>query len=151
MNFSKMKQINPATNFGRGISRKEVLESYTWEWQDDKRKWIPYDQKTSQILEDAYFSSKDLETVELSHGMFERGPYLLDFRTLKQFRITSPFKRNVRRIPLVEKKCDGLIPIEGIRKDLIQCLLTSYFFKTQLRFNSLEMKLSTFGKKRIFC
>jgi len=61
-----------------------------------KKKWEPYDDETSKILEEGYTSGKSKITLE--HGFYkDNGPYVIDFNEMKQMNKQTGFVREVRR------------------------------------------------------
>lgn len=72
------------------------LSRCQWEWKDDY-KWVTYDERTSGIIEDAH--QGNLGSVTLTHGYFANfaGGYVIDFGTMTQTKVSTGYKRTVRR------------------------------------------------------
>eukprot|EP01127_Copromyxa_protea_P017969 TRINITY_DN555_c0_g1_i3.p1 TRINITY_DN555_c0_g1~~TRINITY_DN555_c0_g1_i3.p1 ORF type:complete len:816 (-),score=109.26 TRINITY_DN555_c0_g1_i3:1114-3561(-) len=58
-------------------SESEHKKDYTWEYNDLKGGWLPYDQKTQSILEDAWNAGND--KITLTHGFFGPDGYIISF------------------------------------------------------------------------
>eukprot|EP01125_Pyxidicula_operculata_P004533 TRINITY_DN1711_c0_g1_i3.p1 TRINITY_DN1711_c0_g1~~TRINITY_DN1711_c0_g1_i3.p1 ORF type:complete len:713 (-),score=177.87 TRINITY_DN1711_c0_g1_i3:71-2209(-) len=102
INLNTLTQTNNKTRKQRKIRRVSgvvVASSSTtakWEWKDDS-KWVEYDATTSDILERAFMSKQT--KIRLSHGFFgAQGGYDIDLTKNEQTKISTKFKRSIRRI-----------------------------------------------------
>eukprot|EP01130_Rhizamoeba_saxonica_P011219 TRINITY_DN464_c0_g1_i1.p1 TRINITY_DN464_c0_g1~~TRINITY_DN464_c0_g1_i1.p1 ORF type:complete len:157 (-),score=26.23 TRINITY_DN464_c0_g1_i1:138-608(-) len=66
-----------------------------WEWFNDST-WEPYDDYTSQLIEEAYVAQNP--TITLDHEYFGSvGGYIIDVNGMFQQKIQTGYTRNIRR------------------------------------------------------
>jgi calcium/calmodulin-dependent protein kinase I len=109
VDFKKKQQTNDRTKFVRELRRspaKATTNVAAWVCLV-KKKWEPYDQETSQILEAEYCAGSP--KVILQHGFYaENGPYIVDFVEMKQMNKQTGFVREIRRTVNPKKENMGV-------------------------------------------
>jgi len=98
VDFEQMLQTNNRTNFVRKMRRftgNATRSMATWECKV-KKKWTPYDQDTSKILENA-FSIGTTKVILDSGSNAINGPYVVDLVEMKQLNSKTGFSREIRR------------------------------------------------------
>jgi len=67
-----------------------------WGFIDDKGNYIPYDTRTSNMIEREYLKDKK-GSIRLTHGFFGSQSYMVDFETMKQIKIENGVERTIQR------------------------------------------------------
>jgi len=97
IDFAKMKQINEATQYERGLLREAMTipSSALWLWLDDNNKYSGYSKEGSKIIEDQFQRKVKKFNLTISQTNYE-----IDFDNFTQTNLDSNKARRIKRVPL---------------------------------------------------
>lgn len=138
--FKSMSQINAITKSTKKVKHEQ------WQWWDEvRKKYIAYDDKTTAKLEKMYKQGRPTCQLKMSSGS-----YVIHFFSGTQWRLSTGFKRKIRREgmhppPLKDKTPPGSAPALKNAAASALCIAAK---SSQTQFKSFEVTSSKGGR---FC